>query len=298
MKILLTGATGFLGRTVARLLSGREAALRCLVRPRSDRTVLSGVNCELVEGDLTDRESLRRALEGCSTVLHLAAETRPVAGQRLAAVNIAGTGTLAALAAAASVERFIYLSVLGRPRPWARVAVTKILGEAAARNAPGAVVLRSAPAFGPGDHLACPLLARLRRSAWVASFIGQGTWQTQPIWADDLAECLAAAAAGGRAETSPRELAGPEIMTVIDFWDQLAAAIGAARVRVHLPETVLRLFGFALARALGRQEWLRLAEFFIGQTVAENNFAPVLLGRPLLSVREGLARMLGQQQRK
>jgi hypothetical protein len=60
----------------------------------------------------------------------------------------------------------------------------------------------------------------------------------------------------------------------------------------------LRLFGFALARALGRQEWLRLAEFFIGQTVAENNFAPVLLGRPLLSVREGLARMLGREQSK
>jgi uncharacterized protein YbjT (DUF2867 family) len=294
MKILLTGATGFLGRRVARLLSAREASLRCLVRPRSDRAVLSGVNGELVEGDLTDRESLRRALEGCSVVLHLAAETRPVSRERLAAVNVAGTGTLAALAAAAPVERFIYLSVLGKPRPWARVTISKILGEVAARDALGAVVLRSAPAFGPGDHLACPLLARLRRGALVASFTGQGTWPTQPIWADDLAECLATAAAGGRVESGPRELAGPEAMTVIEFWDQLAAAIGTSRVRVHLPETMLRLFGFPLARALGRQEWLGLAEFFISQTVAENNFAPVLLGRPLLGVREGLARMLAQ----
>jgi len=298
VKILLTGATGFLGRNVARLLSGRQAALRCLVRPGSERAALAGVNCEMVEGDLTDRESLRRALEGCSTVLHLAAETRPVSRERLAAVNVAGTAALAALAGAAGAERFIYLSVLGRPRPWARVAVTKVLGEAAARKAPGAVVLRSAPAFGPGDHLACPLLAQLRRSTWVAGFIGQGTWPTQPIWADDLAECLAVAAAGGRAETGPRELAGPEAMTVIEFWDHLAAAIGAARVRVHLPETVLRLFGFPLARALGRREWLGLAEFFISQTVAENNFAPVLLGRPLIGVREGLARMLGQEQSK
>ena len=293
MKTLITGATGFLGRRAARKLAERGAALRCLVRLASDRSVLSGVPCEFAEGDLTDAESLRRALDGCSTVLHLGAETRPVGSRTLAAVNVRGTRTLAKLAAAAGVERFVYPSVLGRPRPWARLAISKVAGELAAREELPAVVLRCAPAFGPGDRLACPLLARLRRGWALALFIGQGTWRTQPIWADDLAECLAAAAAGGRADAKARELAGPEAMTVIDFWDALAEAMGAFRARIHVPETILRLGGFALARSAGNGEFLRLAEFFIGHSAAENNLAPVLLGRPLVTVREGLARMLG-----
>ncbi len=293
MKILLTGATGFIGRRVARLLAARGFELRCLVRPGSDRTPLAGVEYEPAEGDLTDAKSLEAAVDGCPTVVHLAAQTSPVPAGRLAAVNVEGSRTLARLAAKAKAERFIYLSVLGKPRPWAAAARSKLAGELAVREALPATVFRSAPAFGPGDHLACPLLARLRRGWFVSTFTGQGTWKTQPIWADDLAECLAAAAAGGRAEGGARELAGPEVITVIDFWDELARALGVARVRVHVPETVLRLGGFGLARALGRADYLRLAEFFICQTAAENNHAPVLLGRPLTTVREGVARMLG-----
>jgi uncharacterized protein YbjT (DUF2867 family) len=171
---------------------------------------------------------------------------------------------------------------------------SKLAGEIAIRETFPAIVLRSAPAFGPGDGLACPLLARLRAGWTLALFTGQGTWKTQPIWADDLAECLAAATLGGKVDLSLRELAGPEAITVIDFCDALAEALGVFRLRLHVPETVLRLGGFALARALGRAEFLRLAEFFIANTTAENNFAPVLLGRPLVSVKEGIAKMLAQ----
>ncbi|HOX04973.1 MAG TPA: NAD-dependent epimerase/dehydratase family protein [Planctomycetota bacterium] len=294
MKILLTGATGFLGRRVARLLAARGAALRCLVRPGSDRAALAGLDFEAAEGDLTDHASLERAVDGCPAVVHLAAETGPAPQKRLREVNVEGSRALARAAAKAKAERFVYASVLGRPRPWAAIGRSKLAGELAVREVLPAMVFRCAPAFGPGDALACPLLAGLRRGWFVSTFTGQGTWKTQPVWADDLAECLAAAAAGGRAEPGVRELAGPEVITVIDFWDELARALGVARVRVHVPETVLRLGGFALARALGRRDCLRLAEFFIAQTTAENNYAPVLLGRPLTTVAEGVARMLGQ----
>lgn len=296
MKILLTGATGFLGRRVAKMLSAREVALACLVRPGSDRSVLSGVKADMLEGDLTDPASLERALAGCSTVVHLAAETNPAAGtDRLNTVNVNGTKTLAKLAGLAGAERFIYLSVLGRPRPWARAGLSKLAGELALREAmPSALIFRSAPAFGTDDHLACPIMAALRRGWFVSTFTGQGTWKTQPIWADDLAECLTLAAVGGRVEGGPRELAGPEAMTVLDLWDYLSSAIGTTKLRVHLPETALRLTGgFAIARATGRTDWLRLAEVAICQTSSEANFAPTLLGRPLVKVPDGIARMLG-----
>ncbi len=301
MKVLVTGATGFIGRITARELVERGAALRCLVRAGSDRSVLGGLDCEFVEGDLAAPDSLTAAVAGCSTVLHLGAETRPVGAERLHAVNVAGSGELARAAEAAGVERFVYPSTLlcaraglGTPRGWARAARSKLAGEDAVLKHMPAVVLRAAPCFGPNDHLACPLMARIRRAWPLTWFLGQGTFQTQPIWAGDFAECLALATLQGKAEGGPRELAGPEPMSVLEFWDALAAALRVFRVRLHLPETYLRLIGFPIIRAAGRLETLRLAEFFIGHSAAERNFAPALLDRPLVSVKEGIARMLGQ----
>ncbi len=305
MKVLITGATGFVGRALTRTLAERGAQLRCLVRPSSDRAVLSGVNCEFVEGDLARPETLGPALEDCSTVLHLGAETLPTSVPRLHAVNVVGSGELARLAKAAGVERFVYLSTLNRarhgarlPRGWAIVARSKLRGESAVLKHTPAVILRSAPCFGPNDHLACPLMARLRRPWPLTWFPGQGTFQTQPIWIGDLAESLALAALEGKAESTPRELAGPAIISVIDFWDALAEALGVFRVRLHLPETWLRLAGFTLSRLCGRIESLRLAETFIAHSASERNFAPVLLGRPLVSVREGLEIMLAGPEKR
>jgi len=305
MRVLITGATGFIGRTVAAQLAGRGALLRCLVRSSSDRSVLSGIDCEFVEGDLTDSGSLTSAVEGCSTVLHLGAETAPVARDRVAAVNVKGSGELARVARESGVERFVYASTLlvarhglNRPRGWARVARSKLEGESAVLRHMPAVVFRLAPCFGPNDHLVCPLMARIRRPWPISWFLGQGTFQTQPLWVEDAAECLALAALEGKTSSSPREIAGPEVMSVLEFWDALACALRVFRIRLHLPETFLRIAGFPLARMRGRLDALRLAETFIGHTAAEQNFSPVLLGRPLVTLEEGLARMLGTSEKK
>jgi nucleoside-diphosphate-sugar epimerase len=300
MKVLLTGATGFLGRVVARQLAERGADLRCMVRAESDRSVLAGTSCEFVEGDLATPDSLRPAVEGCSTILHLGAQTAPSPAARLHAVNVVGSGELARHAKEAGVERLVYASTLlvsrhgaGLPRSWARVARSKLDGEAAILEHMPAVVMRAAPCFGANDHLTCPLMAKLRRPLPIVWFPGQGTFQTQPIWVEDLAECLALAALEGKAESGPRELAGPEVVSLLEFWDEVAIALRVFRLRLHLPETYLKVIGFPLARALGRTESLRLAETFIGHSAAERNFAPVLLGRPLITLKQGLARMLG-----
>lgn len=305
MKILLTGATGFIGRHAAGALAARGASLRCLVRPGSDRAALRGLPegaAEFVEGDLERPESLRPAVEGCAAVLHLAAETNPLRTGRLEPVNAKGSAALARLAAEAGVERFAYLSVLGKFRPWAGLALSKRRGEELVRKAfPKAIILRSAPAFGPGDRLATVLMALGARRWPLSLFPGQGTCReeggpclgkTQVIWVEDLAACLAEAVTGGRTAPGPQELAGPESMCVLAFWDAAVQAGGRGGwLRLHVPETFLRLGGLALARASGAADFLRLAEFCLASTSAEDNLAPVLLGRPLVGVEEGLARL-------
>ncbi|MGB7599068.1 MAG: hopanoid-associated sugar epimerase [Candidatus Sulfotelmatobacter sp.] len=76
MKTFLTGATGFLGSHVARVLSEQGADLRLLVRPTSNLKNLEGLNAETATGDLRDAVSLEKAIAGCEAVFHVAADYR------------------------------------------------------------------------------------------------------------------------------------------------------------------------------------------------------------------------------
>jgi dihydroflavonol-4-reductase len=76
LKAFVTGATGFLGSHVARVLAEQAAELRLLVRPSSDLRNLQGLNAETATGDLRDPASLEAAMAGCDTVFHVAADYR------------------------------------------------------------------------------------------------------------------------------------------------------------------------------------------------------------------------------
>lgn len=112
MTVLVTGATGFVGAAVARRLVAEGTAVRALVRPRSDRRNLDGLAVEVIEGDLTDRASLDRAMAGCEGLFHVAADYRlwvrdPDAMYR---ANVEGTRAILLAAAQAGVRRIVYTS--------------------------------------------------------------------------------------------------------------------------------------------------------------------------------------------
>ncbi|MDX2027119.1 MAG: NAD-dependent epimerase/dehydratase family protein [Alphaproteobacteria bacterium] len=108
----ITGATGFVGAAVARLLLEKGFRLRALSRPNNDRRNIEGLELEIVEGDLGKPESYRNALQGCRALFHVAADYRiwvpdPSAMHR---INVDGTHALMEAAAAAGVERIVYTS--------------------------------------------------------------------------------------------------------------------------------------------------------------------------------------------
>ncbi|MDR3763814.1 MAG: NAD-dependent epimerase/dehydratase family protein [Acidobacteriota bacterium] len=112
MKAFVTGATGFVGSHVARLLAAQGADLRLLVRSTSRRENLEGLSADLVTGDLTDQDSLRRGMEGCDAVFHVAADYRfwvrdP---QPMYATNVGGTEAVIRAAQQAGVPRTVYCS--------------------------------------------------------------------------------------------------------------------------------------------------------------------------------------------
>ena len=112
MKTLITGATGFVGSAVLRKLTDSGFLAKVLVRPNSDHQNLDGIDCELVEGDLNDQDSLRAAVKGCQNLFHVAADYRlwvpdPL---ELYRTNHDGTISLFREACDAGVSRIIYTS--------------------------------------------------------------------------------------------------------------------------------------------------------------------------------------------
>ncbi|HLO27176.1 MAG TPA: hopanoid-associated sugar epimerase [Geobacteraceae bacterium] len=115
MKVFLTGATGFIGASLARVLVGEGYAVKALVRPGSDRSNLAGLDIELCSGDLRDRTSLEKGLQGCDILYHAAADyrlwTRKPAD--MYDINVGGTRNIMKAAFRHGLERVVYTSSVG-----------------------------------------------------------------------------------------------------------------------------------------------------------------------------------------
>jgi dihydroflavonol-4-reductase len=112
MTALVTGATGFVGSAVARALLAEGELVRVLARVGSDRRNLDGLAVEIAEGDLNDRESLARAVTGCSAVFHVAADYRlwTRSPDEMVRTNVGGSRAIIRAACAAGVDRIVYTS--------------------------------------------------------------------------------------------------------------------------------------------------------------------------------------------
>ena len=119
---LVTGGSGFIGSHVVRALAERGDELRLLARRRSRLEHLDGVEFERAAGDVTDRRSVRQAMEGVGRVFHVAGTTsmRPQDRRRVFEINVKGTRVVLEEALAAGVERVVHtstVSAIGAARP-------------------------------------------------------------------------------------------------------------------------------------------------------------------------------------
>ena len=112
MKVLVTGATGFIGSHIAQLLAAQGAGLRLLVRSSSNLDNIAGLNAETVIGDLQDATSLKKAMHGCEYVFHVAADYRLWVRdpQEMYRSNVEGTRNIIRAAQETGVLRVIYTS--------------------------------------------------------------------------------------------------------------------------------------------------------------------------------------------
>lgn len=238
--ILVTGASGFVGGHVVRTLAEAGERVRALVRDARGAATLEGVDCELVQGDVTDVESLRSAVEGCEAIVHLVAILvgKPSDFER---VMTRGTASLLEVACDAGASRFVHMSALGTGEdtkdtvPYYRAKWA--MEEAVRASGLSHAILRPSFVFA-GDGGALPQFARIARLAPVTPVIGTGTQRLQPIWADDLARAVALSVRGE--SNILVELGGPDVVDWNEFWSRLKATLGTRRPALHLPFWFMR----------------------------------------------------------
>ncbi|WP_093797650.1 NAD(P)-dependent oxidoreductase [Streptomyces sp. Wb2n-11] len=250
MRVLVTGATGFIGRRLARRLVARDHEVTAIVRSTSCLGVLPR-KVRLVQGDLADGKGLAEAARDAECVLHLAGVVKAPRAEGFDRVNATGTRRLGEhLAALSSPPRMILCSSLaaagpsapGRPRreedppaPVSRYGRSKLAGEQALRElAPdlGTVVIRPPIVYGPGDPAFVPALAAMVR-AGVAPRPGRGTCRYSLVHVDDV--CAALEAVMERGGTLSRDDPAAGVYTVSDgvehSWGGLCAAVARAMGR-------------------------------------------------------------------
>src|SRR5580658_10374825 len=190
--LLLTGATGLVGSALLNRLLGEGASVRCLVRdPR--RLGAQRVRVQIALGDLTDPPSFRNALRGVETVVHLAASMRDQSRGSIEELNGIATWRMVEAAERQGVERFVFFSALGASTHHrARLLRAKALAEQAVREAElHSTIFSPSIVYAPGDDW-LRLLERLSLLP-VMPVSGRGRAVFQPIWAEDVADCVLAA---------------------------------------------------------------------------------------------------------
>ena len=247
---LVTGATGFIGGHLAQRLVAEGERVRCLVRPTSDTALLRALGVELAVGDLTDTGSLGRAMEGCASVVHcgaLVSDWATVA--EIEAINVAGTRSLLAAAAAARVRRFVHVSttdVHARRAPnW--YARTKRAAEAEVARARGVetVVVRPATVYGPRSTEMVGEIARAIRGRHMV-LIDRGRAIAGLVYVDNLVDALGLALRSAAAPGEAFDVTDGLDVTWRRFTDDLARGLGCPPVRFSLPFAVAHGLGFAL----------------------------------------------------
>jgi dihydroflavonol-4-reductase len=273
MRAFVTGATGFLGGRLVAKLRERGDDVVALVRTRRGARLL---DAELVHGDLSDREALGRAMDGCDGVFHLAAryEVGIPASERDAMyeTNVHGTANVLDAAVDAQVPRIVYVStvnVFGNThreivdetyeRPggdyvsaydWTKHVAHEIARERIELGAP-IVIVQPGAIYGPGDHseLGGQLEQARRGKLRMRALSGVGV---NAVHVDDVVEGILLAYDRGRLGES--YVLGGEVTTLDEMIDIVARLSGKSAPRVRLPTAAIRLaapLGPLVGRVMG-----------------------------------------------
>ena len=317
-RVLITGAAGFTGLSLALSLAAAGYRIRGLVRSRDGAAALERAGVATIAGDIRDPAVIRQATEGIDTVYHLAAVFRRagVPDSEYREVHVDATRQLVEASAAAGVRRIVHCSTVGvhgsvseeapatedAPfHPGDIYQETKLEGEQVALQAADRVgvpltVVRPGPIYGPGDKRLFKLIGGVARKRF--RLLGDGSARFQMVYIDDLTEGFRLAAEAPIAAGRTYILTGEEAPTLKELVHEIARIARVPSPRFRLPVWPFWLAGavceavcipFGIEPPIHR----RRVKFFTSNRWFDTSRARAELGfAPKVPLRDGLRRTL------
>lgn len=316
-RVLLTGASGFIGGHLVAALGKRGVPVRAMLR-REGSLQVEGAQFETVIADLLDPSSLARACAGVDLIVHCAGHAHAHAAtaaeaRRHFATNLVGTRNLAEAAVAAGVSRLVFLSsvkAVGAPgegciaedwplppeTPYGRAkrAAEEALHEIAARHPLEVVILRLAMVYGPGSRGNLERMLRGIRAGWFPPLPETGKRRSL-IHVDDVVAATLWVLNDRRAAGRTYFVAHPQTHSGADLQTAIRAALGRAPQRWRVPQGLLLALGQCgdlLGRWAGRR--LPLDSEVVARLLGPECYDPAAIQRELgwaarVSLVDGLA---------
>lgn len=238
--VTVFGASGFIGRYVVREIARTGARVRAAVRRPEHAGFLKPMGdvgqITPMAANIRDDASVAAAVAGADTVINLVGILYEQGRQRFSDVQAEGARRVAAAAKAAGAERLVQMSAIGAdPDSDSLYASTKGIAERHVRDIfPDASIVRPSIVFGPEDDF-FNRFAALARFVPALPLIGGGHTRFQPVHVGDIADAIAAAAAGKGAPGMTYEFGGPRIYTFRRLMEMILHEIGRKRLLVPVP---------------------------------------------------------------
>ncbi|ULA64039.1 MAG: UDP-glucose 4-epimerase [Nitrospira sp.] len=262
MTVLVTGATGFIGRHLIERLTAEKVSVRALAFPEENLSVLDRFDVEIVRGDVLDYQSVQRAASNCQRIFHLAARTEASGPSRkdFEAVNVQGAVNVARAALVAGASRLVFCTsgaVFGRaiknrsitedtvPIPDSPYGQSKFAAEQALlsshqRDGLPVVLARTSAVLGPGAMSWLNLFKTIAAGRF--RLIGDGHNHHHVADITDIVEGLILCGSVAGIEGRTYILAGPESVRLRDLVQTIVEAIGAPALPANFPAKPFRLY--------------------------------------------------------
>ena len=270
MVVLVTGATGFIGRAVVGELLKHNYVVRCLVRTPGSERMFSDRSVEIYYGDIRDENSIVSACHGVEFVINLVSTISPSRGSDMFSTNVVGVTKLvsaienadsalcrsykvaepksylvlvSAIENVGSVKRLVHVSVLGaNDNPRERYFFSKWKGEQEVKKTRTSyTIIRPSVITGASDRFS-NLLGSLVRLFPVVPVVGHGRNRIQPMVVEDFAYCVVASLGRNDLEGKIIEIGGDLYLSINEMIDCISDAMGMRRIKIHFPFWVSGLF--------------------------------------------------------
>jgi dihydroflavonol-4-reductase len=278
-RVLVTGASGFVGSAITRALIAKGFPVRLLVRPSSSRANFEGLDCEIARGDMREPVSVREAMKGIRYLFHVAADYRLWARDpdEIIRNNRDGTRIVMEAARDAELERIVYTSSVAALKPRkegdadetdradmdtaigpykkSKVAAERVVDAMVAEGLPAVIVSPSTP-VGPRDIRPTPTGRMIVQAASgrIPAYVDTGL---NLVHVDDVAKGHVMAMEKGR--IGENYILGGENVTLKQMLDEIARLLGRTPPRIRLPQGPIYPIAYvaeAVARVTGKEPFV------------------------------------------